>query len=452
MCCGEVKPGKSQKWWAQRHLNVGFMVGVLLLLLTYLAVSQQFAISATYVVIAEAQRITGKQLIKAPNETDKGKVVCETEGRFSESCEIDGDVRTNGTALSVVIVPTRWSEHREWRINPYSRRRVTSFKKVTVTQLQDQAAAPPCTVTYNMPAVLLALGGNTGNYWHDHSDVLIPLFVASRRYDGEVQFLVHNMQERPQWLGKYKALLQRLSKYDAVDLDGDAHVRCFPHITVGLRMDKEFSIDPELAPGRLSMADFTRFQRETYALPRHAAVSLTREPDKKPRLLLIHRGHNRKFVNEQEIVQAAEAAGFEAVAMELRGDKDIGDQARVVNSFDALLGVHGAGLTNAVFLPPGAVLIQVIPYGKMEFISRSEFSEPVADMGLKYLDYSVTVEESTLLEMLGPDHPAIRDPESIHRSGWLQVFDFYLNKQDVRINVTSFAPTLAQALDHLRQR
>ena len=373
------------------------------------------------------------------------------EGR-SDTCEVDGDVRTNGTALSVTLVPASRSERHEWMIRPYSRR-FASVRKVTVTQLQDRADAAPCAVTHDVPAVLFAIGGYAGNYWHDYADILVPLFVASRRYNGEVKFLISNIRFQPRWLAKYKAFLQGLSLYDAVDMDGDAQVRCFPHVTVGLRLDKEFSIVPELVPGgrRLSMEDFTRFLRETYALPRGSAAS-REQPLKKPRLLLIHRGHYRRITNEPEVARAAEAAGFEAVVAELRGDATEAEQARVVNSFDVVLGVHGAGLTNAVFLPPGGVLIQVVPYGKMEYIARAEFSEPATDMGLKYLDYSVSAEESSLMETLGPEHPAVKDPDSVHRSGWDQVFELYLAKQNVRINVTRFAPTLAQALDHLRQQ
>lgn len=45
--CGEMQSGKSMKSWAQMHLSVSLLVGVLLLLLTYLVFSQQqFAISA----------------------------------------------------------------------------------------------------------------------------------------------------------------------------------------------------------------------------------------------------------------------------------------------------------------------------------------------------------------------------------------------------------------------
>jgi hypothetical protein len=379
-----------------------------------------------------------------------GKVVCSAHGPYSDTCDLVGDVRINGSAHSVTLVPATRSERREWKIRPYTRKTVTGIDEVTVTQLgSPQDAAAPCAVTHDAPAVLFALGGLTGNYWHDFSDVLVPLFAASRRYGSDVQFLVSNMQ--PWWLGKYEAVVRRLSRHDAVDLDRDARVRCFRRLAVGLRMHRELGLVPGWAPGGLTMADFTAFLRDAYALPRGAATA-SREPERKPRLMLIHRAHYRRFVNVQEVAKAAEAAGFEAVVRDPRGDAGVDELARDVNSFDALLGVHGAGLTNAVFLPAGAVVIQVVPYGNLERMARTDFGEPVADMGLAYLEYSVAAEESTLLDMLGPEHPVIKDPDSVHRSGWDKVAEFYLGKQDVRINVTRFAPTLEQAMQHLRQR
>ncbi|KAM3300168.1 hypothetical protein ACQJBY_041279 [Aegilops geniculata] len=453
---GEVKPGRSQTGSVQKHLNVSLVVGGLLMLLTYL-VARHLAVSFPHVIITEVQQ-TMDDNIKTLHKTENGKVVCSTAGRsydLSDTCQVDGDVRTNGTAPSVTLVPASLSEseRREWLITPYSCK-LDGIRKVTVTQLQDRAAAVPCTVTHDVPAVLFSIDGYAGNYWHDYSDILLPLFIELRRYHGEVMFLITNIRFHPQWPVKYRAFLRGLSNYDAVDMDGDAQVRCFPRVTVGLRLYKELSIVPELVPGeRLSMADFTRFLRETYALPRAAPVSLAREPPphKRPRLLLIHRGHYRRILNELEIVRAAQAAGFEAVAAELRGDAPDAEQARVVNSFDVVLGIHGAGLTNALFLPPGGVLIQVVPYGKMGLIASTAFGSPAADMGLGYFDYDVSVEESSLLEALGPEHPAIKNPDSVHRSGWAKVFELYLAKQDVRINATRFAPTLAKALDHLRR-
>ncbi|WVZ72019.1 hypothetical protein U9M48_020542 [Paspalum notatum var. saurae] len=444
------------KSWAPIHVNIGFVVGVLFVLLTYLVVSQRAATSGGLSVVAsDVQQIENKQLIQGSGESEKGRVVYDTKGNYAPTCEVDGDVRINSTALSVFLVPASRSERREWTIQPYSRKNMPDIKTVTVTQLPDKAAAPPCTVTYSIPAVLFALGGLTGNFWHDFSDVLVPLFIACRRYDGEVQFLISNM--KPWWPVAYKTILRRLSRYDAVDLDGDgdAHVRCFPHVTVGIHQHNGLSIVPEWVPGgrRLDMTDFTRFMREVYALPRGAPVSLNREePGKRPRLLLVHRGHSRRFLNEDEVLRAAEAAGFEAVALDLRRDETVDANARAVNSFDALLGVHGAGLTNAVFLPPGGVLIQVVPYGKMDVIATLEFGLPAKEMGLRYLDYIVAAEESSLMETLGPEHPAIKDPDSIHSSGWDKMTEFYLNMQSVRIDVARFAPTLKLAFDQLRQQ
>lgn len=50
--------------------------------------------------------------------------------------------------------------------------------------------------------------------------MLVPLFIASRHYDGEVQFLISNMMKL-WWPAAYRTILQWLFKYDAVNLDGD---------------------------------------------------------------------------------------------------------------------------------------------------------------------------------------------------------------------------------------
>ncbi|VAH55409.1 unnamed protein product [Triticum turgidum subsp. durum] len=497
--------------WAQRHLNLCFVAGFLLVLLTYLVVSQQFAVTSP-VAVPTTPPHRKHQAVKSPGAGeagargprrrgqgggqtssraaakagppkaegrargvgkrdddgaakpfDNGKVVC-IASPYSYTCDVFGDVRTNGTAHTVTLVPaTSRPERREWSVQAYARFNMTGIPNVTVTQLDSTSAASPapaCTVTHRVPAIVLALGGHLGNYFHDFSDALVPLFVASRRYGGEVQLLAGNIQ--PWWLGKYEAVVRRLTKYDVLDLDHDDQVRCFRHVTVGLNMHKEFNIVPELVPGGvpLSMLNFTAFLRETYSLPRAAPIRLTNKKSsppvdgkkKKPRLMLLDRGHYRKLVNVPEIVKAAEKAGFEVTIADPRFNVRVKELALSVNSFDVLLGVHGAGLTNSAFLPPGAVVIQVVPYGKLEPMAQREFGDPAANMGLRYLEYSISVEESTLLETLGPDHPAIKDPDSVHRSGWDKVAEYYLGKQNVRVDVQRFAPTLALALDHLRQQ
>jgi len=378
--------------------------------------------------------------------------MCSMEERLSDYCELDGDVRIHGRAWSVDIVPSSGSssERRAWKIRPYSRRSATQVDLLNVTQLQGSDGAPACTVTYSKPAIIFALGGYTGNVFHDHADVLLPLFYLSRQYGREVQLLIIN-RVQPWWLGKYRLALRAMSRYDVVNLDGDTHVRCFRRVTVGLRLHKDFGIVPERVPGglRLAMPDFTRFLREAYALPRGAAASPAR---RRPRLMLIQRQPHRRFLNEREIVRAAEEAGFEVVVTELRFDAAVDEQARLVNSFDAIVGLHGAGMTNEVFLPPGGVLVQVVPLGKLDLMARVEYGEPATEMGLKYLCYNITAQESSLLETLGPDDPAITDPDSVHRRGWAALYDIYLTKQDVRLDIARFSLTLAEAMEHLRRQ
>lgn len=388
------------------------------------------------------------------------KPACDIQGPWaSDVCDIDGDVRIHGSAGTVLIAPSIESggnpNPQEWRVRPYSRKHQGGIKEVTVRELASSADAPACDVRSPVPAMVLAMGGLTGNYWHDFSDIMIPLYLQAARFEGEVQLVVENIQ--PWYVGKYRAILRRLSRHDIVDMDRDDRVRCFPGAVVGIRMHKEFSIDPAREPLGHSMPEFTAFLRETYSLPRAAPARLAGadgEEDERarPRMMVISRRHPRKLVNLDAVVALARRVGFEVVIGDPPFNVDVGEFAKEVNAVDVLVGVHGAGLTNSLFLPTGAVFIQINPYGKMEHIGEVDFGIPAVDMGLKYIAYSAGVEETTLVDTLGRDHPAVKDPESIHRSGWGKVAEYYLGKQDVRLDLQRFEPVLRKAMQLLRDR
>ncbi|CAO2198710.1 unnamed protein product [Urochloa humidicola] len=390
------------------------------------------------------------------------KPACDIQGPWaSDVCDITGDVRIRGSSGTILIVPTIESgganpNPQEWRIRPYSRKHQAGINEVTVRELASAADAPPCDVRSPVPALVFAMGGLTGNYWHDFSDILIPLYLQAIRFEGEVQFVVENYQHW--YAGKHRHILKKLSHYDIIDMDKDGDkVRCFPGAVVGIRMHKEFSIDPAREPLGHSMPEFTKFLRETFSLPRSSPTRLTgadgEDNEKvKPRMMIISRRHPRKLMNVKEVVALAEKVGFEVVIGDPPFNVDVGEFAKEVNAVDALVGVHGAGLTNSVFLPTGAVFIQIVPYGKMEHIGEVDFGIPAVDMGLKYMAYSAGVEESTLVETLGRDHPAVKDPESIHRSGWGKVAEYYLGRQDIRLDLERFEPVLRKAVQMLREQ
>lgn len=381
------------------------------------------------------------------------KPICDLSDPRYDICEISGDARTIGANRTVLHVPPageRTGNSQEWSIRDQSRKYLEYVGNVTVKSLNasQAASAPACTSRHAVPAVVFAVNGLTSNPWHDFSDVLIPLFLTTRAYDGEVQFLVSDLQ--PWFVAKYRLVLRNLSRYDVVDFNQDAGVRCYPHVTVGLRSHRDLGIDPARAPRNLTLLDFRLYVREVYSLPAAGVDVPYKESGEKqgwkPRLMLISRGRTRKFVNFPEIVAAAQQAGFEVVPIEPRRDLSIEEFSRVVDSCDVLMGAHGAGLTNFFFLRSNAVMLQVVPWGHMEQSAMRFYGRPATEMRLRDVEYSIVAEESTLYDKYGKDHPAVSDPESIHRQGWQFGMRYYWIEQDIRLNVTRFAPTLQQVL------
>ncbi|VAI13216.1 unnamed protein product [Triticum turgidum subsp. durum] len=381
-----------------------------------------------------------------PNST-----VCDLSNSRFDICELCGDARTIGQSSTVMYVPhTQTSDGEEWSIRAQSRKNLPWVKKVTVKSLNTSQPAPRCTSKYAMPAIVFALGGLTANVWHDFSDVLVPLFLTARQFDRDVQLLVTNNQ--PWFSKKYMTILSKLTRHDIIDFDSDDQVRCYPHVIVGLRSHGDLGIYPNLSPQNYTMMDFRLFVRGAYGLPA-AKVAIPYkadrdDPDKKPRIMLIDRGKTRRFINAPYIVQGLEWFGFEVVKVDPKMDSSLDEFARLVDSCDAIMGAHGAGLTNMVFLRSGGVVVHIVPYG-IEFMADGFYGKPARDMGLGHVRYSISPEESTLLEKYGWNHTVIKDPKAIRSSGWDKVGEVYMSKQDIVLNMTRFGPVLLKAIDFI---
>ncbi|KAJ1282806.1 hypothetical protein BS78_03G079900 [Paspalum vaginatum] len=385
------------------------------------------------------------------------KPLCDvTSNRRIDWCELAGDVRVLGANASVTLVAPPGADddrafHEEsWSIKPYPRKAdpnaMRNVRELTVRSVAGGAGAPACTDRHDVPALVFSDRGYTGNYFHAFTDVVLPLFLTARQYGGEVLLLVTDLQMW--WWGKFLPVFRSLSNYEPVDLDKDPRVHCFRRVQVGLTSHDDFGIDPRRAPDGSSMLDFTGFMRAAYGLPR-GAVALAPVRRRRPRLLVIARARTRRFLNTEEIVRGARKVGFEVVVSE--GGHEVAPFAELVNTCDAVVGVHGAGLTNMVFLPTGGVVIQVIPLGPLEFVA-SYFRRPARDMGLRYLEYRIAPEESTLLDQYPRDHPVLTDPGSIKAKDWVSFMGVYLFKQDVRLDMKRFRPVLKKALARLRAK
>lgn len=148
------------------------------------------------------------------------------------------------------------------------------------------------------------------------------------------------------------------------------------------------------------------------------------------------------------MVSAAQELGFDVIVTEM--NQNLTQVSMVVNSCDVMVGVHGAGLTNMVFLPENGVLIQVVPWGNIDGIAKTCYGEPPNGMGLKYLEYKISVEESSLIEQYPLNHQVLMNPHSIGRNGWLVLKSIYMDKQNVTLNLVRFKEILSKSLELLR--
>ncbi|KAL7603487.1 alpha-1,3-arabinosyltransferase XAT2 [Lactuca sativa] len=381
--------------------------------------------------------------LEAYVEIEETKQICNTSKQRSDSCEMKGDVRIQGNSSTIFVL----SSHRKnasWTIKPYARKgdisAMESVTNFTVKVIQEKIETmPTCTKSHNVPAIVFSVGGYAGNNFHAFTDVIIPLYETSREFNREVKFLVAN--KRSGWTRKFQEVLDKLSRYEIIDIDEGNEVHCFPSMIVGLRKDE----GKELYTN--SVKDFTRFLRSSYSLERSTAIKLTNDYAKKPRLLIVSRKKTRTFTNVKDVVHAAQDIGFEVVVAEMNAN--LTQVSRLVNSCDVMMGVHGAGITNMLFLPENGVLIQVVPIGNMDWIANTYFGVPSATMGLKYLEYKINKMESTLIEKYSLNHQVFMDPISIQKKGWDPYKSIYLDKQNVMLNVTRFKDTLSKALELL---
>ncbi|XP_062201964.1 alpha-1,3-arabinosyltransferase XAT3-like [Phragmites australis] len=410
-----------------------------------------FSVGSSSLVMSEKEKIGSRH-----SGRNQGPVFCDFSSPRSDVCELKGDVRVLPNAT--VLLLHHSARRQSWRMKPHARKNdghaLAHVTEVTVASSHPtDRAAPRCTAkdAAPAPAVIFSVGGYAGNMFHDLTDVLVPLFITTRQFGGDVHLLVSDAQ--PWWVDKFRPLLRGFSRHGVVDLDRErSGVLCYPHVIVGLEFHKEMSVDAARTAGEYSMADFGHLARRSYGLTRDMAIRLHGRDGNHsahPRLLIISRKATRTFTNVGAITRTATTLGYEVVVGEAERHADLPSFARLVNSCDVLVGVHGAGLANLVFLPAGAVVVQVVPLGGLDAMAAEDFGASARDMGLGYVHYGIAVEESTLARRYPRDHRVLRDPAAVRREGWMALRSVYLVGQNVTIDVHRFRGALRRAMELL---
>lgn len=210
---------------------------------------------------------------------------------------------------------------------------------------------------------------------------------------------------------------------------------------ISCRYHDNLAVNSNDAPLGYTMQDVRQFLWNTYHVKVKTKLNL-----KRPKVLLISRRSSRIFLNENEMVNMMEKElGFQVYKALPNETKNLEKFAQIVNSCDIMVGAHGAGLTNALFLPTGAVMIQIVPLG-LNWASDHYFGEPAPGIGLRYIRYKVWRNETSLYEKYGPDHPIVSDAASIWAKGYMAVKQAYVDEQSFRINLDRFKRTLLEGL------
>ncbi|CAK9157504.1 unnamed protein product [Ilex paraguariensis] len=326
-------------------------------------------------------------------------------------------------------------------VRPYARQDDDNLLKTItpVNILHGNITPPACHYTHNVPAVIFSSSGFTGNLFHEFNEIIIPLFITTRHFKSNVLFIL--IDYRPWFVSKYHRIFSRLSQYEVMNPAANISVHCFPGAVVGLKYHDNLAINSSEIPGGYSMPDFKEFLRKSYNLKIKKVSEIER-----PVLVLISRRKTRMFLNEDEMIGMMKELGFQVVVT-TRPNRmsNLNRFSKVVNSGSVLVGAHGAGLANELFLSAGAVMVQLMPLG-LDWPANAFYGNPAREMGVHYLEYKIEPEESSLLKLYGRDHPVIVDPDSIFAKGYQAGRAVYLDQQNMKINLVRFRETLVEAL------
>ena len=130
----------------------------------------------------------------------------------------------------------------------------------------------------------------------------------------------------------------------------------------------DFIGHPGLFAHDLLIDGLSSYRPQLMDRPRHSVMSSVPESSslnfqnsssgQKKYLILRPSGSGREILNEGEVIEALIPKGFEVLYPESLSPKD---QRSVFNDCDAVVAVHGAALTNILFMPTASKVVEILP-------------------------------------------------------------------------------------------
>jgi protein O-GlcNAc transferase len=142
---------------------------------------------------------------------------------------------------------------------------------------------------------------------------------------------------------------------------------------------------------------YARFVRTKLQLPLDPTPAIRQ-------IAVISRSNRRRIVNENALVSAAQAAHPDVQCRKLVFDgMPFSQQVKEMAEVTVLIGMNGAGLINALYLPRDAVAIQLVPYKSL--VNYDEFGQILQARG-PYLEWhnEMAANSVTPPGMAQPEH------------------------------------------------
>ncbi|XP_041361101.1 protein O-linked-mannose beta-1,4-N-acetylglucosaminyltransferase 2-like [Gigantopelta aegis] len=224
-------------------------------------------------------------------------------------------------------------------------------------------SVPACDVKFNKGHVFTMYYFFGSNYFHLHYDMMLPLYSAVHRLPQgqlkDVVFMPSVESRRLQYINweteafkrpaYWMEMLKVLTRpHTVMPLDSDL-IQQGKTICMKVAYFGTPSIDIENID---LINSYVKFIKTRLGVA-HNRVNSTL-------IGIISRSTRRKILNEQELLK--EVSKFSAVEMVEFTGKTFKEQIECVQKYSVLVGVNGAGLTNAMFLSPGAVAVQLVPF------------------------------------------------------------------------------------------
>ncbi|GAU40437.1 hypothetical protein TSUD_397560 [Trifolium subterraneum] len=380
-------------------------------------------------------------------------ITCDRSNQTYDICTINSPTLLDQNSLTLFTLGPhlRIQPNIHMKIQPYPLKNdenaISPVSEFTLTSTPPKSS---CGVTHHSPALVFSVGGYSGNFYHDINEIFIPIFITINSLSNGQDVILVITDVKPGWFEKYVDLLSTFSpNHMIINTSNLTTTHCFPSAIVGLIKHGQMIINPKLLPNPKTLLDFHEFLESAY-MKEKTPLIFPNNKDKPILTLVSRKGASREILNQDEVIKLAEDIGFDVHVLESSIDSTVADAFRLIYSSNVMLGVHGAGLTNLVFLKQGSVLVQVVPIG-LEWASETYYNKPTKSLGVEYVEYKIEANESSLSWEYGADSIVIKNPNAFREGNWSRHQAVYLKGQNVKIDIIRFRKCLTKVYEKAKK-